>query len=261
MIWGKKESKETIHEALLNSMRKGKWKNAVDDLKKLIAMEPENAMFHLRLGDIYSRINEITNAVKSYFTAGELFEKKGFIIKAITTYKMTLKLDPASGDVSKKLSILCAQPELSTMVVTPKAREELITKPPLFTDLSEDDINSLYKTMIQRKVTAGTPIIREGEYGDSIYIIKQGKVNVTTSFDNKEIQLAILVENDFFGEGSVLTGKPRIATVTAKTDCEVFELKKDVLEELIKRYPKMWEILYGVFETRMQDTASKIPQT
>ncbi|MEW6408986.1 MAG: cyclic nucleotide-binding domain-containing protein [Nitrospirota bacterium] len=260
MIWGKKESRETIHETFLNNMRKGKWKNAIDEMKKLIAMESENAMFHLRLGDIYSRINELTNAVKSYFTAGELFEKKGFAIKAITTYKMILKLDPASGDATRKLSILCGQPELAAMVATPKAGEELVTKLSLFTDFSEDDITSLYKTMIQRKVTAGTPIIREGEYGDSIYIIKQGKVSVTTSFDDKEIQLAILIENDFFGEGSVLTGKPRIATVTAETECEIFELKKEVLEGLIKKYPRMWEILYGVFETRMQDTASKITQ-
>jgi cAMP-dependent protein kinase regulator len=72
------------------------------------------------------------------------------------------------------------------------------------------------------------------------------------------IKVHELTEGSFFGEISVLTGKPRTATLTAATACEVLELDKATLDGITQTHPHVLEVLKRFHEARAQDTVEAI---
>ena len=61
----------------------------------------------------------------------------------------------------------------------------------------------------------GETIVRQGELGDCMYVIQDGQVEVVNGAGNREVQLAVLGRNDFFGEMAIFEHEFRSATVRA----------------------------------------------
>jgi len=137
--------------------------------------------------------------------------------------------------------------------------DKILAVSPLFGILTDSDRKSMLDSFKMKHYEEGTAVIREGEEGDALYIIKNGKASVITGEGgHKEIKLAELKEGDFFGEVSLLTGKKRTATVSASTPLEVMELSKSELKKCINKYPQVEETLKGYMKARMEDTISTI---
>lgn len=137
--------------------------------------------------------------------------------------------------------------------------DKLMAVSPLFGMLKEGDRHELLGRFVHKTFKQGETVVNEGEEGKSLFIIKSGRVGVSTvEPGGKEISLAQLRENDFFGEGAVITGKPRTATVTALTLLEVMELSKEDLMACFQKYPKMEEMLKRYLKARAEKTVSRI---
>ena len=78
---------------------------------------------------------------------------------------------------------------------------------------------------------AGHAIVREGEPGASMFVIRRGEAAVTLV--RTEGTVAQLRDGACFGEMSLLTGDPRSATVTAVTDCELLEIGTDAFRDVV----------------------------
>ena len=102
----------------------------------------------------------------------------------------------------------------------------------------------------------GSVIISEGEPGTSMYIITSGEVKVYTrgSGQGGSVYLAKLGEGDFFGEVSVLTGKPRTATITAATPTELLRLDKEKLDTALSKHPGVRKVLDDFYKKRAKHT-------
>jgi cAMP-dependent protein kinase regulator len=73
----------------------------------------------------------------------------------------------------------------------------------------------------------GQTIVKQGEYGDSFYIIVEGTVEVYKENEKGErINLGRLSEGDYFGEIALLLNQPRAATVVVPDDCEQVKVVK-----------------------------------
>jgi CRP-like cAMP-binding protein len=59
----------------------------------------------------------------------------------------------------------------------------------------------------------------------------------------KQALLGEMSEGAFFGEISVLTGRPRTATVVAATACELLELDRGTLQQIAATHPHVWDVL------------------
>jgi CRP-like cAMP-binding protein len=89
--------------------------------------------------------------------------------------------------------------------------------------------------MIQRKsFTKGDVIIQENDFGEKIYILDQGKVEVSATTNGKKNILGVLYKGEIFGEMAVIDEKPRSATVTALEDCQVKVLHRDIFLDVIQ---------------------------
>lgn len=83
----------------------------------------------------------------------------------------------------------------------------------------------------------GDIIVREGDLGREMYVIRRGRVEVTRLHDGRNVVLATLERGSFFGEMSLLEGEPRSATVRAKGDTELLVIEPGTLLLKIRRDP------------------------
>jgi small-conductance mechanosensitive channel/CRP-like cAMP-binding protein len=98
---------------------------------------------------------------------------------------------------------------------------------------------------------AGESIVREGDSGSSMFVVARGEAAVTLV--GTEGELARLRRGDFFGEMSLLTGEPRVATVTAATDCELLEIGADAFRAVVLADPALVERITAAITTRRSD--------
>ncbi|MCA9668231.1 MAG: cyclic nucleotide-binding domain-containing protein, partial [Myxococcales bacterium] len=101
-------------------------------------------------------------------------------------------------------------------------------------------------------------IVREGDPGEALYVVKDGKVRVTTTKDGVAVHLATLERGACFGEVSLLSGRPRTATVVADGRCTMLAFSRVQIEELLDAFPKVRRRLETMVIGRAKDTMRKL---
>ncbi len=86
-----------------------------------------------------------------------------------------------------------------------------------------------------RKHPAGTVLFREGDRGQTMYVIRAGKVNIQKHIGTDEITLAVLGPGEFFGEMALLEGLPRSAGATVAEDALLIELEQNAFAAMVRR--------------------------
>src|SRR5918993_3794655 len=91
---------------------------------------------------------------------------------------------------------------------------------PLFADLSEEDLERLYRMAETVSIPAGQLVLREGDAGDSLYVVLEGELEVTKLQSSHDVLLALYEPGQFFGEMALLEQVPRSASVrTLQESC------------------------------------------
>jgi CRP-like cAMP-binding protein len=85
----------------------------------------------------------------------------------------------------------------------------------------------------------GEIIVREGDVGETMFIIQEGEVRIHKRARDRETTLALLKAGDFFGEMAIIDREPRSASATAATEAKILILSKDIFESQIKTNPKI----------------------
>eukprot|EP01134_Creolimax_fragrantissima_P000805 CFRG0805T1 len=123
-----------------------------------------------------------------------------------------------------------------------KMYENFLEKVPILEPLDHWERLTVADALETCNFKAGDKIVKQGDGGDTFYIILEGEAIVTQSKDEKEVEVGRLHSSDYFGEIALLTNKPRAATVTAsgalkcvKLDKERFERVLGSCEDILKR--------------------------
>jgi len=112
-----------------------------------------------------------------------------------------------------------------------RARNEAFLKGvKVFDVLDDDERTRLAEALDEVSYEAGSHIVREGEMGDTFYIILSGLVSVSKKDEGELIQLK---SGDYFGERSVIKNEPRAATCLALTKVSCLSLRSDVFKALL----------------------------
>ena len=113
-------------------------------------------------------------------------------------------------------------------------------KAPLFSALSEDSAERLKESMTPRQLARGEVVFREGDPGDSLYVILTGKVKLArTSGDGRESLLAVLGPGEMFGELSLFDPGPRLTTAYVVSDTEFISLGNEALRAFLADHPEV----------------------
>ncbi|HKN01820.1 MAG TPA: cyclic nucleotide-binding domain-containing protein [Candidatus Binataceae bacterium] len=114
---------------------------------------------------------------------------------------------------------------------------------------------------IQRYDLRGIALMRQGEEGDSLFIVRDGYVQVVRHRDDGTHRvIAYLRPGEFFGEMALLGGVTRYADVLTAGKCEVIKLRRADFEELCKRYPDIEARVRQTIERRHRQEELITPQ-
>ncbi|MBD3369604.1 mechanosensitive ion channel [Candidatus Fermentibacteria bacterium] len=127
----------------------------------------------------------------------------------------------------------------------------------LFEPLSEEQLQQLAARCSKLRYAAGEVLVKQGAKGDSLYLIRSGRVKVELVEDGSITQLATLQPGDYFGEMSLLTGEERSATVTAVEETEVVVVDKEGLSALLEEDSRMLEELSRMLEQRLSEISTQ----
>ncbi|MCB9707614.1 MAG: cyclic nucleotide-binding domain-containing protein [Myxococcales bacterium] len=141
--------------------------------------------------------------------------------------------------------------------------EHLLAGTRLFEGISPKGLKLVASIAKKESVSHGSTIFREGDAGDTVCLIIEGKVRISTQVSGMgEEALAVLGPGSVFGEMSLIDDFPRSADAHAHTDCLLLILKKDELEDLLfvhkdLAYEFLWNFV-ALLSSRLRETNAKV---
>ena len=150
------------------------------------------------------------------------------------------------SEVAERALEILITPDLGR-TADPEARPPL----PLFADLSEDAFVELVVGMEYRTLTEGVKITEEGMGGEALYVLVAGQADVSRHLGGEPRKLGVLGGGSMFGEVSLLTGTLPSATVTTRIATDIFEVKRELLNQLAKNHPTVPQVLADFAQQRM----------
>ena len=139
--------------------------------------------------------------------------------------------------------------------INEQADEATVRRAPLFTALDDSAARDLRSAMTAIKIKKGEDLFLEGDDGDHLYVIIDGKIKLgTKSVDGRENLLSILGPGEMFGELSLFDPGPRTSTATAVTDARLLSLGHDQVNPWVKEHPEVSLQLLARLAQRLRRT-------
>jgi CRP-like cAMP-binding protein len=249
---GKRDKERTIKERAQEYISKGEPAKALSEFKRLAEINPEDLQVQLQIGDLLKMLGREAEALIRYKFILSEYVKKGQLLQAIVLSKLILKLDPEDEGTLQVLKDLSRH---KTDLVSKKDIKKT-NIPFLFAELSEEEFHQVIAHLKSYQVSKGSLICKEGEKGESLYIISHGEVGIYkyNIKEKGEVLLNVLKEGDFFGEFSFFSQQRRSASARAMTDIGLLEITLKDFDEIQKIYTNISEVLLTFYKKRVVDT-------
>ena len=132
---------------------------------------------------------------------------------------------------------------------------DIVRKAPLFAALDDEAARALMTSMTSSRLERGDVLFREGDQGNRLYVIGEGKIKLgLTSVDGRENLLAILGPGEMFGELSLLDPGPRTATATAVAETQLIALGNEDLNAFLLGRPAVASSMLTALARRLRRT-------
>ena len=151
------------------------------------------------------------------------------------------------------ISITEELPHTLSMEISLFLNKAILEKVTLFKNANEIFIREIVQLMQPMVFLPDDYIIRQGEYGDCMYFLSNGDVEVLVN----GARLATLGQGSPFGETALIQGEKRTASIRALSYCDVYKLAKADFDVLRGRYPDFDAQVKKVVEERLKDTQEK----
>src|SRR5215211_4084951 len=135
-----------------------------------------------------------------------------------------------------------------------------LRKIPLFADLSEEDLEQLHKMAETVSVPAGQLVLREGDPGDSLYVVLAGELEVTKRQGSQDVLLALYKPGQFFGEMALLEQAPRSASVRTLQESRLLVISQAAFQTLVSCSPSAPLKILHTVTSRLRSTESALIQ-
>jgi CRP/FNR family cyclic AMP-dependent transcriptional regulator len=121
----------------------------------------------------------------------------------------------------------------------------------LFSQIPGEDLTQVALVTTEAEHDQGDEVFGEGEVGDALYVVLDGKVRV----HEHDRVIAELGERECFGEMGILDPAPRKATVTAITDTRLLRIGREDFQEILAEKPEIALGIIKVLTRRLRDAA------
>jgi CRP-like cAMP-binding protein len=114
---------------------------------------------------------------------------------------------------------------------------------PFLSELSQEPFLAVARSLGVVRLKDGELVMREGEQGDSLFLVASGELRVFVATPDGCKDIAHLFENTLFGEMALITGQPRSASVAAVGEADVIKISKAALLHATTGVPSVREAL------------------
>jgi cAMP-dependent protein kinase regulator len=258
MVLGRKRDSDEPEQYLARK----EYDRAIAIYRDRITKQSKNLNLRLALGDAYLQAGRSDEAIEEYRNLAGIYTEGGFIAKAIAVYKKILRIRPTMTEIEYCLMELSDKRE-SAEQTSEEAKSEgssyLAIDTVLFSGLTKEEFRRVVSHLSLRHYEEETVIVSEGDPGESMFIVVNGEVRVnTTDTKGKQITLANLAEGEFFGEVSLLTGRPRTATIITNIPSDLLELTRSDFDKIVADFPHVREVLKDSHQQRALNTIDVI---
>jgi CRP/FNR family transcriptional regulator, cyclic AMP receptor protein len=125
---------------------------------------------------------------------------------------------------------------------------EDLSSVPLFAGLSDTELGHVLEITKEVRFASGTPVVETDKSGVGFHLITRGNADVYVGDD----KVSTFGPGDYFGEMSMLDGKPRSATVVANGDLTTLSIPSWDFEQLLGRNPSIMRALLNVLSERIR---------
>jgi CRP-like cAMP-binding protein len=120
----------------------------------------------------------------------------------------------------------------------------------LFDCMNDAQLDNILQNSQIHRYGRGERLIQEGEPGDSMFVLLRGTAAVSVARNGTSVRVGAMRQGDCFGEFALLTGEPRSATIRAENDCEVLEISKPIMAEVLRESPEYLSALSELLAKR-----------
>ncbi|MFT3764492.1 MAG: DUF1003 domain-containing protein [Minicystis sp.] len=138
---------------------------------------------------------------------------------------------------------------------------ELLRSIPLFEGLSQEDLDHLAGTLVERRLAGGEMIFHQGDTGTEMYIVAKGHVNIHLPGESsRRVSLKDITIGEYFGELALFDDKPRSASALATTDAVLLELSRETLSAYLERRPRAAMAILRTMAERLRETNAMLSE-
>ena len=178
---------------------------------------------------------------------------------ALVTAAKAEQQDPAVAASRIAISVMAERGD-QTSVLSVIEKAIFLKAVPSFTSMTTDQLRILATAAEEVTHTAGETIFEMGDPSDSMMIIVSGRVGIESKRGRSFVRIETLNPKDSFGEFTVFDAQPRTARTIAVDDCLLLVIRRDVLLDLIRRYPDMAFEIIKFLSHRLRDTMGKMAE-
>ncbi|NNL66768.1 MAG: cyclic nucleotide-binding domain-containing protein [Myxococcales bacterium] len=129
---------------------------------------------------------------------------------------------------------------------------DTLPRTPLFSSLDAESLRLLVDGARLIDLPADHELFHQGDPGNALFVIAEGAVVPVAEGETRK-KLAVLEEGDFFGEISLVTERPRSATIEALVDTKLLAIDRSLVAELVEKEPKVLRVLLRYLRDRLID--------
>ena len=133
---------------------------------------------------------------------------------------------------------------------------------PLFKDLDGVMLAAIANRFAVERFPEDEVVFQEGDFGDKLYIVMHGHVEVlTTGPTGEEVRLAALRDGDYFGEMALLEDVPRMAAVRTRAPTQLLSLEREQFLNLMNTIPDMRSQFERAVRLRQQENVAALKRS
>ena len=233
-----------------------------------VAGDPGDSIFIVVAGELEAIGTDDTgfDSKQATFTEGDFFGEFAFFSgsKRASTVKAKGEVELLELTKMAFVEIAESRPHVTDVLFDfykERVVDGIMAASYVFNPMSAEDRKQVLKHVTLENFDIGADVMKQGEAGETMYIIKSGSVQVWINDDaGGRKNIKELHEGEFFGEMAIASSKPRTATVTAKTPLEVIEFKRILIKAMVDRYPEIKNALIGMIKERIDGSGGE-PKT
>ena len=150
--------------------------------------------------------------------------------------------------------------QLPSNNVCDEVKQQLLSRVDIFSHLKAEQLHRLAKQGQCQSYAPGESVVKEGESGDSLFIIVSGSLDVLQTRGDALHCVSTIGPTDIFGEMGLCTGEPRTATVSCREECVLLEIDRHHLTPLMEEHPEILETIGTLIASRRRELHTHSPK-